>query len=66
MSKKYLIIGSGGREHALARSIGKYAECFVLPGNPGMVQDAQIISGNASDFEFVAGKAKELNVSAVV
>ncbi len=66
MSKKYLIIGSGGREHALARSIGKCAECFVLPGNPGMVQDAQIISGNASDFEFVAGKAKELDVSAVI
>lgn len=44
--KKVLIIGSGGREHALASSFAKSAEVgtvFVAPGNPGMVLHSEKI-----------------------
>ncbi|MEZ4812967.1 MAG: phosphoribosylamine--glycine ligase [Caldisericia bacterium] len=66
MSKKYLVIGSGGREHAIAWALSRDSESYVLPGNPGMVQDAQTVSGNPNDFEFVAKKAKELEIDTVV
>ena len=40
MGKKILIIGSGGREHALAVAFEKSASVaavYVAPGNPGML-----------------------------
>lgn len=64
--KSYLVLGKGGREHALAWKLSEYSDCYTLPGNPGMSLDTQLIQGNPSDFEFVAKKAKELGVSAVV
>lgn len=30
------VVGSGGREHALAAVLGRYAEVVVTPGNPGI------------------------------
>ena len=33
---KVCVIGSGGREHALADVLGRYAEVVVTPGNPGI------------------------------
>ena len=35
---KILIIGSGGREHALAWRLAKTADVFAIPGNPGIAQ----------------------------
>lgn len=46
MDKKVLIIGAGGREHALARAFAKsdqVAQVFVAPGNPGMMIDSDKI-----------------------
>lgn len=34
--KKVLIVGSGGREHALAWKLAPEAEIFACPGNPGI------------------------------
>ena len=31
-----VVVGSGGREHALAEVLGRTAEVVVTPGNPGM------------------------------
>jgi phosphoribosylamine--glycine ligase len=31
------VVGSGGREHALAHTLARHAEVVVTPGNPGMV-----------------------------
>lgn len=48
-----LIIGSGGREHAIAASIAKSPHCeklFVLPGNAGTKQIATNIPLEATDF----------------
>jgi len=35
---KILIIGGGGREHALAWRLAQTAEVFALPGNPGIAE----------------------------
>ena len=37
MSRRVLVVGSGGREHALARALcASGADVVVSPGNPGM------------------------------
>jgi phosphoribosylamine--glycine ligase len=33
---KVVVVGSGGREHALAEVLGRTAEVLVTPGNPGI------------------------------
>lgn len=35
---KVCVVGSGGREHALAEVVGRTAEVVVTPGNPGIPQ----------------------------
>ncbi len=41
---KILVIGSGGREHAIAFAFGRFGHTvFVSPGNPGMEDDATIV-----------------------
>lgn len=51
---KVLIVGSGGREHAIIKSFLKSSllkKIFILPGNAGIESDAEIVSVAASDFE---------------
>lgn len=46
--KKILIIGSGGREHAICEAFKKSPQkpkIFVLPGNAGIAQVAEIVEG---------------------
>src|SRR3954463_4101765 len=33
---KVVVVGSGGREHALAKALGRTSEVVVTPGNPGI------------------------------
>ncbi len=47
---KVLIVGSGGREHALTWKLAQsplISQLFCVPGNPGMAQIAQCVSGDA-------------------
>ena len=48
-----LIIGNGGREHALAWKIKQSPQCgklYVAPGNPGTAQIAENVAIAAEDF----------------
>ncbi len=48
-----LVIGSGGREHALIKSFKKSPlakNIFVLPGNDGMADDAQLVQTEINNF----------------
>ena len=51
---KVLVIGSGGREHALIKSFKKsflLEKIWVLPGNDGMAADAIVVGGSANDHQ---------------
>ncbi len=66
---KILLIGSGGREHALARALRESASCTQLwasPGNPGIFQYAEQTSLNSSDFEELCLWCKEHAIDLVV
>jgi phosphoribosylamine--glycine ligase len=51
-----LVIGSGGREHAIINSISKSKKCskiYALPGNGGTELLADNIEGDVNDFELI-------------
>ena len=64
-----LVIGSGGREHAICESIYKSKHLdrlFCLPGNPGIAELAECISGNIMDNEFIVSICKEKSIDFVI
>jgi len=64
-----LVVGGGGREHALAWKLGQSAlvdTLYVLPGNGGMEGLATLIPGNAEDGEFVLRTCREKAIDFVV
>ena len=57
-----LVIGSGGREHAIAKQFmdsPSVEKVFVAPGNDGMSRDVQVVSIDALAFEELATFAKD-------
>ena len=51
---KILVIGRGGREHAIAEKISesKHVEkVFVAPGNPGMTDVAELVAIDEMNHE---------------
>ncbi|MFY8075994.1 MAG: phosphoribosylamine--glycine ligase [Sphingorhabdus lacus] len=51
-----LLIGSGGREHALAWKLAQSPSCdtlYAAPGNPGIAEDAELVDLNVSDHAAV-------------
>jgi phosphoribosylamine---glycine ligase len=51
-----LLIGSGGREHALAWKIAQSPLCdtlFAAPGNPGIAEEAELTDLDAADHKAV-------------
>ncbi len=66
---RVLVIGSGGREHALALALGKdpaVTELHAAPGNPGTAQVATNHPVDALDGTAVADLATRLGVNLVV
>jgi len=64
-----LLIGSGGREHALAWKISQSSLCeqlFILPGNAGTELIGQNIDISVSDFEGIKNIVLNNNISMVV
>ncbi len=67
--ERILLIGSGGREHALAVALASSPSCSKLwcaPGNPGIAREAELVSLRISDAEVVARFCREQNVTLVV
>jgi phosphoribosylamine--glycine ligase len=48
---KVCVVGSGGREHALALVLSRTAEVVVAPGNPGMVEPIATTDEPVADIE---------------
>ncbi|MEJ6607021.1 MAG: phosphoribosylamine--glycine ligase [Candidatus Planktophila sp.] len=66
---KILLVGSGGREHALALGLKADPTCTALhcaPGNPGTAQIATNHSVDITDNAAIVGLAQKLSVDLVV
>ncbi|WP_323791280.1 phosphoribosylamine--glycine ligase [Nocardioides sp.] len=66
---KTLVIGTGGREHALARALSldpAVSEVHAAPGNPGIAAVATLHAVDPLDGEAVADLAERLGVGLVV
>ena len=66
---KVLLIGSGGREHALAWKISASPlldKLYCAPGNPGIADHAELVSLNVEDHDVVVAFAKEKAIDLVV
>ncbi|MBO5994764.1 MAG: phosphoribosylamine--glycine ligase [Firmicutes bacterium] len=62
---KILVVGGGGREHAIIKAIKKSpmaGEIFVCPGNGGMAKDATLVNIGAKDIEDIRDFAVEQNI----
>ncbi len=59
---KVLIVGSGGREHAIATSVAKSSKVdkiYCAPGNAGIGQIAECVPIGAMEFDKIVDFAKE-------
>ena len=66
---KVLVVGSGGREHALAWKLAQSKDCEELhaaPGNPGIAQIGQCHPVRAEDGEGLLGFCGEHEIDLVV
>lgn len=64
-----LLLGSGGREHALAWKIAqstKVSKLFIAPGNPGTAAVGQNVDINANNFDALKRFALDNDVQMVV
>lgn len=66
---KVLLIGSGGREHAIALAVRKSSLCselFFAPGNPGLEALGTCITANVADPVALANIAEQLGVGLTI
>lgn len=66
---KIMVVGGGGREHAIIKKLAEnkeITEIFALPGNGGIAQDATCVDIGAKDIEKQVAFAKENNIDFAV
>ena len=66
---KVLIVGSGGREHAIASSVAKSPKVdkiYCAPGNAGIAELAECVSIGAMEFEKLADFAQENQIGLTI
>ena len=66
---KLLVVGGGGREHAIIKSLKKnpeVTEIFALPGNGGIAADAVCVPIGATEIEKIVAFAQEQKVDYAV
>ena len=62
---KIMVVGGGGREHAIIKKIKEnkdVTDIFALPGNGGMAKDATLVDIGAKDIEKIVEFAVENNI----
>ncbi len=66
---KVLIVGSGGREHAIAWSVAKSPkvdEIYCAPGNAGIAEYAECVNIGAMEFDKLVAFAKEKEIDLTI
>lgn len=66
---KVLVIGKGGREHALVHAVSRskrVKKIYAAPGNPGMAQLAQCVNISDSDVAGLVAFAKEKEIDLTI
>ena len=66
---KVLIVGGGGREHAIAFAVSKSPKVdkiYCAPGNAGIADLAECVDIQVMDFEEIAKFAKKTGVDLVI
>ncbi len=69
MGLKILVVGSGGREHALVWKIAQsplVEKIFAAPGNPGMAKDAELVPLAVEDIPGLVAFAAKRKVDLAV
>jgi phosphoribosylamine--glycine ligase len=64
-----LLIGSGGREHALAWKLAAsplLTRLYAAPGNPGIAREAELASLDIADHAAIASFCRETSIDLVV
>lgn len=67
--KKVLVVGSGGREHAIVKSLSKspkVEKIYCAPGNAGIAQDAECINLKVDDVEGITNFAQRNHIDLTV
>jgi len=66
---KVMVIGGGGREHAIVKKLREnreISELYVLPGNGGMAREAVCVPIGATDLDAIVAFAKEKGIDYAV
>ena len=64
-----MVVGGGGREHAIIKKLKEnktISKIYALPGNGGIAKDAECVAINAKDIEGIVKFAKENNIEFAV
>ncbi len=66
---KIMVVGGGGREHAIIKKLKEnkeITEIYALPGNGGIAADATCVDVKATDIEGICAFAKEKSIDYAV